>query len=59
MSEDAESITRVYKFLNLQYAQCAVNERRLKVGLIDELNDPFELLAVDVTKERGAKFATT
>ncbi len=35
---------RLYHFINRKYGLQAVRRKRLKVALIDELNDPFELL---------------
>lgn len=35
---------RVYHFLNRKYGLQALRRKRLKVSLIDQLNDPFELV---------------
>ncbi len=35
---------RVYRFINRKYGLAALGQRRLKVAIINELNDPFELL---------------
>lgn len=40
---------RVYHFLNEQYGLKDLEERRLKIARIMELNDPFEFLGVDLT----------
>lgn len=40
---------RVFHFLKKEYALLALEKHRLKVALIDELNDPFELLAADLS----------
>lgn len=42
---------RVFHFLKKEYALQALEKQRLKVALIDELNDPFELLAADLSNE--------
>lgn len=36
----------VYRFLSSKWALAALRERRLRLSLINELNDPFEFLAV-------------
>jgi len=38
----------IYKFLNETRALEALRNRRLKLSLINELNDPFEFMAVDL-----------
>lgn len=38
---------RVYHFLNDVYGPDAIRRRRLKIARINELNDPFEFLAVE------------
>lgn len=37
-------MTRVYHFLNQKYGLENLQRRRLKISIINELNDPFELL---------------
>ncbi|KAB7739419.1 DUF2971 domain-containing protein [Parvibaculum sedimenti] len=37
-------MTRVYHFLNQKYGLEDLQRRRLKISIINELNDPFELL---------------
>lgn len=37
---------RVYKFLNSTYGLLDLKQRRLKLSMIDELNDPFDLFNV-------------
>jgi hypothetical protein len=37
---------RVYHFMNRKYGLQALRRRRLKLALIDQLNDPFELLGI-------------
>jgi len=37
---------RVYHFINRKYGLQALRRKRLKVSLIDQLNDPFELLGI-------------
>ncbi|MBE0533371.1 MAG: DUF2971 domain-containing protein [Rhodospirillales bacterium] len=40
---------RVYRFLNAEYGLDALRRRRLKIALFGELNDPFELLGVNLS----------
>jgi hypothetical protein len=40
---------RVYKFLNAKYGLEALRKRRLKVARINELNDPFEFLGINLS----------
>jgi Protein of unknown function (DUF2971) len=40
---------RVYKFTKAQYAICTLQNKRLKLSTIDDLNDPFDLCPVDTT----------
>ena len=42
---------RVYHFLGAKYGLGAVRKRRLKASLLNELNDPFELLGIDLSDE--------
>jgi hypothetical protein len=42
----------IYKFLPELYALSAIAMRRLKVSRINELNDPFELMAADLLDHR-------
>jgi hypothetical protein len=42
---------RVYKFYPAKWAHEALLKRRLKVSPIDELNDPFEYLSLDLGKK--------
>lgn len=42
---------RLYKFINAQYGLEAIRDRQLKVTRIDELNDPFEFLGLDLPRE--------
>jgi hypothetical protein len=37
---------RVYQFINCKYGLQALRRKRLKVSLIDQLNDPFELIGI-------------
>jgi len=41
---------RVYKFLSAEFGMKSLHEKRLKVSLVDDLNDPFDLLPYDVRK---------
>jgi hypothetical protein len=49
-----------YHFLHEKYALDAIENQYLKLSLIDDLNDPFELLAADLpdkeTREEALKF---
>jgi hypothetical protein len=40
---------RLYKFMSTQYGLDNLAKRRLKISTIDDLNDPFDLAAVDTT----------
>jgi len=42
---------RVYKFLNAKYGLKALENRRLKIARISDLNDPFELLGTDLSNQ--------
>ena len=46
---------RVYKFVSAQYGISDLKERRLKLSTIGELNDPFDLYAIDTTDPRIAR----
>ena len=39
---------RVYHFLPEKWALCDIRQRRLRVTMFDDVNDPFELLGVDL-----------
>lgn len=41
--------TRVYKFLEKQFALKVLYERRFKVSKLEELNDPFDLMPFDMS----------
>lgn len=43
---------RVYKFLSAKYGISNLENRRLKLSTIDDLNDPFDLASIDTTDER-------
>jgi len=43
---------RAYHFIAEQFALQAIENQRLKVATINELNDPFELLACDLTDRK-------
>jgi Protein of unknown function (DUF2971) len=43
---------RVYHFISEQFALQAIENQRLKVATINELNDPFELFACDLTDSK-------
>lgn len=40
---------RVYKFVSTEYGLHNLAHRRLKLSTVDDLNDPFDLAAVDTT----------
>lgn len=42
---------RVFHFRKKEHGLLALEKQQLKIGEIDELNDPFELLAADLTDE--------
>lgn len=47
---------RVYHFMSAKWGLAAIRHRRLKIATLDTINDPFELLGVDlsdVTHRRG------
>ncbi len=44
---------RAFHFTSLVHALAALRNQRLKVALIDELNDPFELLCVDLADRKA------
>lgn len=47
---------RAFRFLHTEYALQALQTQRLKVALLNELNDPFELFAADLS-DRNVRFA--
>lgn len=47
---------RVYHFLSAQHALDDLKRRRLKIAQLDDLNDPFELLGVELS-DRGQRRA--
>jgi hypothetical protein len=40
---------RVYKFTSARYGICNLQNKRLKLSTIDDLNDPFDLCPIDTT----------
>lgn len=40
---------RVYHFLNAKYGQQNIRKRHLKISLLHDLNDPFELMSVELS----------
>lgn len=46
MSSSRSKTTRVYHFIDESYGLDDIRNRRLKISLIDSLNDPFELWAI-------------
>ena len=47
---------RVYHFVNRKYGLQDIEQRRLKISTINELNDPFELLGI-ASKDQGLRQA--
>jgi hypothetical protein len=41
---------RVYKFLTAEFGMKSLREKRLKISIFDDLNDPFDLLPYEVKK---------
>jgi len=41
---------RVYKFMTAEFAIKSLREKRLKISLLDDLNDPFDLLPYEMRK---------
>lgn len=46
---ESDSIVRVYKFLEEKWALESIREHRIKISEIHDLNDPYELLAYDLS----------
>jgi hypothetical protein len=46
---------RVYKFTKAEHAISSIQEKRLKISTLDDLNDPFDLCPVDITHPAIAK----
>lgn len=46
----------VYRLLAAKWALKSIQERRLKVSILDELNDPFELLAANMRDRTVREF---
>jgi hypothetical protein len=42
---------RVYKFLTAHFALKTLYERRLKISILEDLNDPFELIPYDLSNK--------
>lgn len=42
---------RVYRFLNDEWGLTAIKDKRLRISRIMDLNDPFEFLGMDLSKE--------
>ena len=40
---------RVYKFTPAQYGICNLQNKRLKLSTVDDLNDPFDLCPLDTS----------
>ena len=49
---------RVYKFISAEHGISDLKERRLKLSTIDNLNDPFDLYAIDTTNPQIAYAVT-
>ena len=54
-----DSITRVYKFLEEKWALEDIKKRRIKISEIHDLNDPFELIAFDLSDAQLRKALLT
>ena len=50
-----ELIMRVYYFTNEEFGLSNIINERLKISLLDDLNDPFEFLGVDVSDKAFRK----
>ena len=49
---------RVYKFISAKHGISDLKDRRLKLSTIDDLNDPFDLYAIDTTDPQMAYAVT-
>lgn len=51
---------RAYKFLDEKFGVKSLREKRLKISVLEDLNDPFELLPYEMTdrNQRAALYAT-
>jgi len=49
---------RVYKFYPAKWAHEALSKRRIKISPIDELNDPFEYLSLDMREKEVRRWVT-
>ena len=43
---------RLYRFLSHEYAVKSIEMRRLKVSIVKELNDPFEIMPTDLSDQK-------
>ena len=43
---------RVYHFLPEDYGLMAIRERRLKISMLNDLNDPFEMLGIELSSKK-------
>lgn len=50
---------RVYKFTCAQYGICNLQNKRLKLSTIGDLNDPFDLCPLDTADPRISDAANT
>jgi hypothetical protein len=41
---------RVYKFITVQWGMRAIIDHRLKLSTINDFNDPFDMVAIDITR---------
>lgn len=48
MKRTKGSSVRVYHFLNADYGLHSIQKRKLKISLLNELNDPFEFFAINL-----------
>jgi Protein of unknown function (DUF2971) len=51
----SEEFLRVYHFTSIEYALSSIGLRRLKVARFSDVNDPFELLALNFREQRIRK----
>ena len=49
---------RVYHFTKASHGLSAIRDKRLKVARLDEINDPFEFLGVDLSNQHFRKVLT-
>ncbi len=55
LNKGTRCYVRVFHFLNAQYGIDDIKRRRLKISTISDLNDPFELLSIDLSNRNLRK----